>query len=126
MVRTYVAFTPYHLILARATQMSCGGALAHLVVADEVRICEIIPEILDIPGVHHITRLRAIESHGQALSAAIARLNARIALREVGAYSRTGDEVYIFNGRGPRPWHYTGGIEKVVVFTMWRMASMRI
>ena len=56
MVRTYVAFTPYHLILARAMQMSCGGALAHLVVADEVRICEIIPEIWIFQG--------CITSHG--------------------------------------------------------------
>ena len=48
--RVYVAFTPYHLILIRALQMGYQGTPALVVVADEARISQIIPEIWTSPA----------------------------------------------------------------------------
>ena len=96
--RVYVAFTPYHLILIRALQMGYQGTPALVVVADEARISQIIPEILDIPGVTRVVRLRPIERHPQLLSALTARFNARVAIRAVRKYSNATDPIYVFNG----------------------------
>jgi hypothetical protein len=100
-VRVYVAFTPYHLILTRAMQLGYDGAPALLIIADEAGISGIIPEMLDIPGVFRIVRLRPIERHSQWLSASISRLNARIVVKEVRRHSTASDAIYIFNGARP-------------------------
>ena len=99
--QVYVACTPYHLVLTRAMQMSNDATPALLILADEAGICTIIPEMLDIPGVFRIVRLRPIERHPQWLSASIARINARTAVNAVRKYCRPPDPIFFFNGARP-------------------------
>jgi hypothetical protein len=100
-MNTYLAFTPYHLILVGALQLAADDPPARVCYADEAGFLERYPEVAEALPNMEWTFLRTTDQSSRISLPVKSQLNARAIVNSVRISAQHDGTVYVFNGTRP-------------------------